>query len=312
VIPPRVSIVVPTRNGADTLPALLDAIARQRVEFPIEKIAVDSASTDGTLELLRGRVDHLITIDRNGFNHGLTRNIGIERASGDFIVLIVQDAMPADDTWLERLTAPLVADVRLAGTFARQVPRPDASAIARHYLDQWTASSPNGRTSEIESRTAFELLSPRERFEHCVFDNVCSCIRRSVWLRQPFVATSIAEDLEWAKEVLLTGYRLAYVPEAVVIHSHDRSARYELLRTYLLHQRLYELFGLRTIPSLGALSRAVGSSLAVHLRLVNHAGGVKGTRARALALALAWPLGQYLGARSAARGGRRVASGPAR
>ena len=42
--------------------ALLDAIARQRVDFPFEIVAVDSASTDGTADLLRGRVDRLIGI----------------------------------------------------------------------------------------------------------------------------------------------------------------------------------------------------------------------------------------------------------
>ena len=90
----------------------------------------------------------------------------------------------------------------------------------------------------------------------------------------------------------MAGHRLAYVPEAAVIHSHERSAWYELLRTATLHRRLYELFRLRTIPTLPLLARAIASSLVVHLRV---GGG------RAIALAFAWPLGQYLGALSAVR-----------
>src|SRR5262249_45025827 len=127
-------------------------------------------------------------------------------------------------------------------------------------------------------------------------DNVCACIRRSVWRAHPFQSTPIAEDLEWARDVLLSGGRLAYVPEATVVHSHDRSARYEFLRTYVLHRRLYQLFGLRLIPTLPALVRAVGSTLAVHIRC-DRSG-------RSVGLALAWPVGQYLGALSAARGWR--------
>jgi len=50
-----------------------------------------------------------------------------------------------------------------------------------------------------------------------------------------------------------------WVPEAEVIHSHDRSARYELARTYVLHRRLYELFKLRTIPTLPLLAKAIQS-----------------------------------------------------
>src|SRR5205085_11602096 len=98
---PVVSIVVPTRNGAGTLPALLDAIALQRVDVPYEVIAVDSSSTDGTPELLRARVNRLITIPAAAFNHGLTRNLGVEQAQGDLVVLMVQDALPHTDSWLQ-------------------------------------------------------------------------------------------------------------------------------------------------------------------------------------------------------------------
>ena len=291
---PLASIVIPTRNGVSTLPALLDAIARQRIDGPFEAIAVDSGSTDGSLELLRGRVDRLITIPPGTFDHGATRNLAIEQAQGDLIVLIVQDAVPASDTWLAALTAPLRADAGLAGTFARQIPRSDASALARRSLDRWAGASPTARTMTVANAAEFDALTPAARLERCTFDNVCSCIRRSVWRRHPFHPTPIAEDVEWARDVLLAGHRLAYTPEAAVVHSHDRSAQYEFARTYVLHRRLHELFGLRTIPSAFGLSRAVLSSLGAHLRCE--------ASARAVALAVAWPLGQYLGALSSARG----------
>ncbi len=57
----------------------------------------------------------------------------------------------------------------------------------------------------------FARLSPLERLALCTFDNVCSCIRRSVWRVHPFPEAPIAEDVEWAREVLVAGYRLAYV-----------------------------------------------------------------------------------------------------
>jgi rhamnosyltransferase len=301
---PLVSIVLPTRNGAATLPSLLDAIARQQVGFPFEIIAVDSSSSDGTADLLRGRVDRLISIPGDAFDHGLTRNLGIEQAGGELIVLLVQDALPASDSCLAALTAPLLANERIAGAYARQLPRPDASAITRHYLARWVASSDAGRTIAVADRAELEALDPMARLERCAFDNVCSCIRRSIWRQHPFRRTPIAEDIEWATEVLLAGYRLAYVPEATVVHSHDRSARYEFTRTCVLHRRLYELFGLRTIPTLPLLARAIASSLMVHLRCQAQASRALDGSGRAIALAFAWPLGQYLGALSAVRGWR--------
>jgi rhamnosyltransferase len=289
---PLVSIVIPTRDGAATLPAVLTAIRKQEVDFPFETIAIDSGSTDGTAAHLRGRVDQLISIDAATFDHGLTRNLGIERARGDYVVLMVQDAEPANERWLAELVAPLRSDRRLAGVFARQLPRPDASPLTRQYLRRWTGASAERRIASMTT-DEFAALAPALRLDRCTFDNVCSCIRRDVWRGHPFRATPIGEDVEWAKEVLLAGFRVAFEPAAEVVHSHDRSARYEFARTRALHRRFHDLFGLRTIPSLPLLARAIGSSLAAHLRC--------DPGLRSLALAFAWPLGQYLGGRSAVR-----------
>jgi rhamnosyltransferase len=299
VTSPRVSIVLPTRNGAATLPAVLDGIGRQRAPFAVEVIAVDSGSTDGSRELLAGRVDRLITIAADAFNHGLTRNLGIEHARGELVILLVQDAIPATDLWLTNLTAPMFADDRLAGVFARQLPRPDASPVSRHYLSRYLASQEAGRTVAVASREEFEVLPPLDKLDRCTFDNVCSCVRRSVWLDRPFAETPIAEDVEWARDVLLSGYHLAYVPDAVVIHSHERSALYEFRRTLALHRRLYELFGVRTVPTLPLLVRAIVSSLSFHRRCELSTIGARVPSARAMSLAVVWPAAQYLGALAA-------------
>jgi rhamnosyltransferase len=303
---PRISIVLPTRNGMATLPTLLDAVAAQRVDAPVEVIAVDSSSSDGTAELLRARVDRVLTIAADDFDHGRSRNFGVEHATGDFIVLIVQDALPASDGWLAALVAPLAGDQTIAGSFARQQPAADASGITRHYAGRAFAASVTPRVMGMTD-SAYRALHPMQRLDVCTFDNVCSCIRRTVWQSHPFKPTPIGEDLEWARDVLLAGHRLAYVPEAVVTHSHDRSSGYELARTYVLHHELYRLFGVRTIPSLSALVRAIVSSIPMHLRCVRL--GPPERRGlteigRTLGLAFAWPLGQYLGALYGARGWR--------
>jgi len=292
---PRVSIVIPVLNGMATLPELLDRLAAQRFDGDVEILAIDSGSRDGSAELLRARADLLIEIAPAEFDHGLTRNLGVERATGDLVVLLVQDALPASTGWLRALSEPLRADSTLAGTYARQVPRPDASGFARWVLERWAGASDAPRVSRVPSREAFLALAPADRHAVCLFDNVCACIRRSVWLQVPFRSTPIAEDLEWARDVLLAGFGLAYVPEAVVLHSHDRSVRYEFRRTCLVHRRLAEMFGLRLVPDAASLARAVASTTVAHVR---HADSLA-VLPRALALGLAWPLGQYLGARAA-------------
>jgi hypothetical protein len=173
--------------------------------------------------------------------------------------------------------------------------------VTRYYLEHWLGASEESRLSALDART-YAHLAPIERMRQCTFDNVCSCIRRSVWLEHPFRPTPIAEDLVWAKQVLLAGYQLAFAPQAVVTHSHDRSAAYEFERTRLLHRRLFELFGVRTIPSGGALLRAVGVSLALHLRLEASDSRPQRLRrvGRGAALAVMWPFGQYVGGREGA------------
>ena len=293
----RYSIVIPTKNGCATLPALLDRLWLQRVTGLLEIVAVDSGSTDGTVQLLEARGVAVIPVSPDAFDHGQTRNLAIARTRGEFVALLVQDALPVGTNWLETLTRPLESDPTLAGTFARQLPRPDASAIAAHYLERWVANSSTGRTIRLPGGLQeFDRWSPWDRLTNCAFDNVSACIRRSIWERYPFKPTPIAEDLEWARDVLLAGYGLTFVPDAVVEHSHDRSPRYEYVRTRDLHARLWDLFGLQTIPTKGLLARAMVSSAARHLWLERRHPG---QWPRALGLAVAWPLGQFQGARTA-------------
>lgn len=300
---PRISVIVPTLNGGDTLRRLLEALDAQEGGFDVELIAADSGSTDGTLDLLRRHRATIVPIPPGEFNHGESRNAALARAGGELAVLVVQDAVPVNAHWLAELVRPLQADPSLAGAFARQQPWPAASRVTAHYLAAWIAAQAQPRTVGPLTRETLASMTPVERHLACAFDNVCACIRMSVWRRHRFRRTAIAEDLEWALEVLLAGHRLAYAPAAAVWHSHDRPVRYELQRAYLVHQRLQALFGLSTIPTVGALVRAVAATIPLHVRL---AASEPRQRARAFVrgagLAVALPLGQYLGARSAREG----------
>jgi rhamnosyltransferase len=310
-----VSVLLLTRNGRATLPRVLASLRSQSAPFQIEIVAVDSGSDDGTRALLAGEADRLVEIEPGAFNHGTTRNLGVEACRGEYVVLLVQDAEPASADWLARLVAPLASEDadrapqgrrRLAGTYGRQLPRADASGVIRAYLERYPACSPVPRRQSVAGRGAYEALSPAGRHAVCTFDNVNACIRRSVWRRHPFRPAAIAEDLAWAREVLLEGYDVAYLPDAAVFHSHHRSAFYELGRTYLVHQQLRRLFGLATVPTRRHLASSVAVSIAAHARwTMNGPGGAAyrlSAMPRALGLALAMPFGQYLGARSADAG----------
>jgi hypothetical protein len=88
-----ISVVVPTYNRADLLPASLDAIFAQTLQ-PLEVIVVDDGSRDDTTAVLQrynGRV-RAIRIDNSG--ELVARNTGVRAASGDLVAFC-----DSDDLW---------------------------------------------------------------------------------------------------------------------------------------------------------------------------------------------------------------------
>jgi GT2 family glycosyltransferase len=88
----RVSLILVTWNSAPFLPRCLEGIAQQSFN-DIELIAVDNASADDTLSILRGRFPAAIVV-QNATNDGFSRavNQGVARAGGEFVLLLNPDA----------------------------------------------------------------------------------------------------------------------------------------------------------------------------------------------------------------------------
>ena len=105
-IVPEVSIVIPTRSAGERLRDLLAAIRAQETRRSIEVVAFDSGSTDDTVKVLREGGCRVTEIPPSDFNHGLTRNQAIASSRGGLVILLTQDAVPADRSWLEALLAP--------------------------------------------------------------------------------------------------------------------------------------------------------------------------------------------------------------
>jgi len=299
--PELVSVVIPTRDGASTLSDVLRGLANQRAPFRTEVVAIDSGSRDGTCDLLKRYGVRVYRISPDEFNHGETRNLGIRLSKGDPIVLLTQDAIPADAHLLTALVKGFVDD-RVAGVYGRQIPRHDCDEVTRRNLQSWLTARPEPSLSLKGDRRLTDM-DPVEAFHLCVFDNVCSAIRREVWEEIPFPRSAFGEDLGWGRQVVDQGWGIAYRPDAAVIHSHRRSLRYEYRRTRICHERLYELFGVALVPDWRALARGVLSNVRRDLPFVwkEAPKGPERLRqlSRALGLAVTSPLAQYHGLRDA-------------
>jgi rhamnosyltransferase len=212
-----ISVVLLVKDGGDDLLRCLDGIQRQRVHGDVETVVIDSGSQDDSVAVARSRGAWVHEIASGEFRHGATRNLGAERSSGDVLVFTSQDAHAERDDWLERLTAPLRKDEELAGVYGRQVPHPDATPPERFFLD--FLYGPERREQRAGSAEALSMRTT-------LFSNVNSAIRRELWERFPFAEDiDFAEDQDWARRVLLAGYRIRYEPKAVVRHSHAYTIR---------------------------------------------------------------------------------------
>ena len=87
------SVVVPCHNAATSIGATLRSIAAQTLA-PGEIIVVDDASTDDSRAQIAASGVEVTLIEADVHNAGAARNLGIERANGDWIALC-----DADDLW---------------------------------------------------------------------------------------------------------------------------------------------------------------------------------------------------------------------
>jgi rhamnosyltransferase len=181
----------------------------------LEIIVVDSSSTDDTVNVAHNYGAKVLTVNKNDFNHGRTRNLGTSVAIGEVVVFITQDGLPNWSHFLEKLLEPLANDEILA-TYGRQVPQPDASPTEEfsrlfNYPDKPMVKGIND-LPKLGIKTFF-------------LSNVCSAIKVKEFKELGGFPENIImfEDLIFAAKAILKGYKIAYVPEAKVIHSHNFS-----------------------------------------------------------------------------------------
>ena len=224
-----ITLIIPTLNASGCLKSLLPRIGQQDT-MPVEIIIIDSASEDNTVEVARSFGAKTIVVPRRTFNHGRTRNLAAQEARGDVIAFMTQDALPFDNTLLRVLTSPL-ARPEIAGSFGRQIAKPDAplpEVFARAFNYPDVPSIKGIRDTEKYGIKTF------------FFSNVCSAIKKDLFFKVGMFPENIHanEDMILAAKLMLNGYMVSYVPEARVIHSHSFSPLSQFRRYYYIASSL--------------------------------------------------------------------------
>lgn len=219
----KISVVIPALNAQQSMELLYRTLVQQTTK-PYEIIVIDSSSTDNTVRLARELGCIVRVIPQKKFDHGGTRNLGAQMASGDVVVYMTQDAIPRNEYFLERLVDSL-NDPLIAASFGRQVALPDATPIER-----FTREFNYPPRKCIKSQESLSELGIKTFF----FSDVCSAVRKADFIKVGCYPERIImnEDMILAARLILAGYKIAYMSDAEVLHSHNYGLSQQFKRNF--------------------------------------------------------------------------------
>jgi lipopolysaccharide/colanic/teichoic acid biosynthesis glycosyltransferase/GT2 family glycosyltransferase len=200
-----ISIIIPAYNAEETLGTCLKALEGQNLDRETyEIIVVDDGSIDRTGEVAEQCEVRLIRQAHAG--PAAARNRGAEEAQGDLLLFTDADCAPAPD-WMERM-AGAFSDPEVVG--AKGTYRTNQRALVARFV-------------QVEYEKKYARMLGRDQIDFV--DTYSAAYRRDVFLAncgfEARFSTSSVEDQEFSFRLARKGYRLVFVPEAVVYHVHD-------------------------------------------------------------------------------------------
>jgi len=198
-----ISIVMRSFNEGWALKETLPALRAQDYSN-WELIVIDSGSTDGSVEMIRDfQPKEFIRIQPHEYNPSRVMNRGMRLAQTETVIFLNADATPQGNQWL-RLLAKALEKPKVAAVFGCQIPRPDCQAI---YACDYERCFGKNRESA--------------HWDH-FFSMVSSGLRKSIWAKRGFLENlQYAEDDEYTRWCVAQGYGIEYVPDSIVMHSHN-------------------------------------------------------------------------------------------
>ena len=214
--PVSVSVIVPTWNGAGKIKHCLAALHNQNFDRPFEIIVVDDGSTDDTVEVAAG-YPRVRVISQPNAGPAAARNRGAREASGDIVVFTDDDCEPLSG-WLTEMSKPF-ADPEVIG--AKGIYRTRQKGIVPRFVqieyeDRYRRM---GRLSQVDFIDTYSAAFRRDRFlEMDGYDVI--------------FPVACAEDVELSYRMSARGWKMVFVPTAIVCHSHPSDLAGYLKKKY--------------------------------------------------------------------------------
>lgn len=214
----RVSVIIPVHNGAEAIGALVRRVLAQAAPGrAIEVIVSDDGSTDGTVEAaLRAgaRVVRGVPLQGGG-NPAAARNRGAAAATGDPMVFLDADCVPADG-WMDAIVEAHAAGATIVGG-ALDLPEGLTASARCDYYCGWYLVHSRRPAGWVPHHPPPNLSVRSDAFRRT----------RGFTEEQPFSYTN--EERAWQAELRAQGHRIYFEPAAVVYH-YNRPGFTNLLR----------------------------------------------------------------------------------
>lgn len=218
-------VIIPSYRPDKEFETLLDRLTKQ--EYPVHKIIIMNTeesfwNREWETQYPLVEVHH---IKKSEFDHGGTRKKAAELSDAEMLVFMTQDAVPADRFLIGSLVEALEKADMIGAAYARQLPRKDCS-----FVEKYTRSFNYPETSSVKTAKDLPVYGIKTFF--C--SNVCAAYKKEIFMKLGgFVERTIFnEDMIYAGNLIKSGYGIAYVAEAKVIHSHNYSCMQQFHRNF--------------------------------------------------------------------------------
>lgn len=234
----KIDVIIPTYHPDEKLERCLRMLKRQTIQ-PQRILLINTeekffhSKVFSTLK--QGEIVH---ITKPEFDHGGTRNQAARMCDGEIMILLTQDAIPADEYLIENLLKPF-EDEEVCAAYGRQMADKKDNPI-----EAYTRIFNYPKESRIKSKKDLPELGIKTFF--C--SNVCAAYRKSEYdaLGGFPLHTIFNEDMIFASHLIEEGKKIAYVADAKVWHWHNYTAKEQLKRNFDLAVSQVDAGGLFT------------------------------------------------------------------
>ncbi|MDX3116879.1 glycosyltransferase family 2 protein [Streptomyces scabiei] len=240
---PTVSVVIPTRDKADSLRLVLACLARQVCPEPHEIVVVDDGCTDGTADVLAAVAAQLPlhTVPGPRAGRAAARNAGAAAARGDLLIFLDDDILLPPPALAAHVAGHADREPGCVHGPVRELPaaRRLLAAGTDELLPDPHAAATSGRFGRTVANALETLVTGMATGELEAVAPWLTCIGANtsmpygLWERsggydETFGTTWGCEDLELGLRLWSSGAEMRLAPDAPGVHlTHERADRWE-------------------------------------------------------------------------------------